>query len=76
MDRAVLAAAVGMLYFKAEEEAVRLRRAIRERRARMRRRSRRLMAYLSTSVHFFPQRLFFQYLRIIQTVEIKNFNMR
>ena len=28
MDRAVIAFAVGMLYFKAEEEAVRLRREI------------------------------------------------
>ena len=49
----MLAVAVGMLYFTAEEEAVRLRREIRERRARMRR-SRRLIAYLSTSIRFFP----------------------
>ena len=47
MDRAVLAVAVGMLYFKAEEVAVRLRRDIWERRARMWR-SRRLVAYLQT----------------------------
>ena len=32
MDQAVIAFAVGMLYFKAEEEAVRLRREIQERR--------------------------------------------
>lgn len=57
MNQTWIAAAVGTLYKEAEEEAVQLRRRIRQRRARMRRRMKRRRAIFCYPVYLFICRL-------------------